>query len=317
MRGLIAGLTIGLLLLPGLARAADPVFPNQGSVGLVPPPGMVEIPGAPGFQDAAAKASILIAELPADAYAAVGADLTDAKMAEKGIEVDRRQELALADGSPALLIAGRQTGPVPLRRWLLLAGGKQAAALLTAQVPDSAAETYGEAAIEAALRSVAFRAPPTTEELMARLPFRIDLPDGYRIAKVMGPTSVMVAKATPGSAAAGRAEVASMPLFIVGIVQGDVREDERERFARRAIASVPGVKELRPDRGGPQRIGGQPGFEIVASAEDVQSGAPLKVAQWLRFGKASYIRMIGIAPAEGFDASFNELRALRDAVELR
>lgn len=49
------------------ARAADPIFPNGASVGLVPPPGMSLSKAFSGFEHRSG-ASVVIAELPAEAY---------------------------------------------------------------------------------------------------------------------------------------------------------------------------------------------------------------------------------------------------------
>ncbi|MFK8254074.1 hypothetical protein [Ancylobacter terrae] len=315
MRRLFAGIVAGFMLAAsaGPLAAADAVFAGEGTVGLVPPAGMVPASGVHGFEDRAAKASILIVEMPPSAFGEILSGFDTDALATKGVVVEHREDLTLGDGSKALLLRGRQqVGGLSLRKWVLLGGGKSTTALVTAQYPDAAAATYPDTAIEAALRSVVFRAPPTTDELVARLPFAVPAIDGYRPLKVLGNAAVMMAKGP-----ADQIEGFQQPVFIVAAAQGDIREEDRDSFSRRAIASVPGVKNIKPERGGPLRIGGQPGFEIVASAEDAKTGAPVKVAQWLRFGKSAYIRMVGVARADGFDTAFTEMRGLRDGVTLR
>ncbi|MDQ0511148.1 hypothetical protein [Ancylobacter amanitiformis] len=308
-----------LLLAGVLPAAAQAVFPNQGSVGLEPPPGMVEIPGVSGFENRGAQAAILILEVPAAAYDDVIASFRPEALQGKNITIESKRDFELANGSKGMLFAGYQSvGAVALKKWILVARNDTTAAMVTVQFPEAASAGYSDAMIEAALRSITFRAPPTQDEMLARLPFSIANMEGYRVLKVLGASAVLLVKGEgvkgegTGPDAAGE-----HPYFIASVARGDVREEERESLAKRAIATVPGVKNLRIERGGPLRIGGQPGIEVIASAEEVQSGKPLKVAQWIRFSRGNYLRMVGVAPADGFDANFDAMRGLRDGIELR
>jgi hypothetical protein len=313
MLRLFAGLMVGLcLVLP--AHAADPVFAKGGSVGLVPPAGMTPSEAMQGFEDRGARASILIAEMPPQAYPEVRTSFSDdAALAAKGVTIETRRDVELAGGVKGMLLSGYQSvGPAAIRKWILLAAGESVTALVTAQLPDEAAARYPSAAIEQSLLSVAFRPPPTTDEMLARLPFRVAALEGYRVVKVFGGSTVLLTKG-PNDVIEGT----DQPYFIAAYGMGDIRDDDRPSFARRAVASVPGVRELKLERGGPLRIAGQPGFEIIAKGEETRTGKPVKVAQWISFGRASYVRMIGVAAAEGFDTDFTALRALRDGVEPR
>jgi hypothetical protein len=313
MLRLFASLMVGLcLILP--AHAADPVFAKGGSVGMVPPAGMIPSELVQGFEDRGARASILIAEMPPPAYQEVRDSFSNAAaLAKQGVTIEKRRDVDLAGGVKGQLLSGFQSvGTVALRKWILLAAGDGTTALVTAQLPDEASARYPDAAIEQALLSVVFRPPPTTEELLARLPFRVSPLEGYRIVKVLGGSAVLLTKG-PNDVLDG----ADQPYFVAAYGMGDVRDDDRPSFARRAVASVPGVREIRLERGGPLRIAGQPGFEIIAKGEDVKTGKPVKLAQWISFGRSGYVRMIGVAAAEGFDTDFAALRALRDGVEPR
>lgn len=314
--------------LPAAAQANAPAtFPNQGSVGLVPPEGMTEIPGVPGFQDRAAKASILVLEMPKPAFAEITSSAASKELQKQGVTVEERRDVELADGVKAVLLKGYQTvGSAALKKWILIAGGKEQTGMVTVQFPEQTSARYSDETIESSLRSVVFRAPPSTEELLARLPFTLGDLSGYRVLKVLGNSAVLLAKddgkKPDGKKAAGKAgdgepELAGNEFFIVAAGPGDIREEERESVAKRAISSVPGVKELRVERGGPLRIGGQAGFELIGKGLDVKTDKPLKVAQWLRFGRTSYLRMVGVAPEESFDADFTAMRGLRDSIEMR
>ena len=51
------------------ARAADPIFPPNSRIGLVPPPGFSPSMKFPGFEHAQGSAAILLVEIPAEAFA--------------------------------------------------------------------------------------------------------------------------------------------------------------------------------------------------------------------------------------------------------
>lgn len=306
---------LGIFLLLGLSfpAAAQAVFPNQGSIGLVPPAGMTEIPGVGGFEDRAAKASILIVELPPGAYDTILQTFEPQALQAKGVTVEDRRDIELADGHKGVLLTGYQSvGAIALKKWIMLAEGKGQTAMITVQFPEESAARYSDEAIETALKSLAFRAPPTQEEMLARLPFTISDLGGFRVLRVLGGSAVLLTGAGPDAKGGD-----VLPYFIVGVARGEIREDERESLAKRALASIPGVKDIRPERGGPLRIAGQPGVEIIAKGTEVQTGKPVKVAQWLSFGRGSYLRMVGVMPEEGFEENFTRLRSLRDAVQMR
>ena len=312
-RLLSAFVTASLLSFAALPASAQAVFPNQGSIGLVPPPGMTEIANVAGFEDRAAKASILLVEIPTAVFAGVVSTFETDALQKQGVTIEQRRDIELASGTKAVLLTGYQSvGTIALKKWIMLAGGKDMAGIITVQFPEAASTAYPDAAVEAALRTVTFRPPPTQEEMLARLPFTIANLEGYRVLKVLGGSAVLLTKA-PEQTQEGEGH----PFFIAGVAMGDIREDDRESIAKRAIATVPGVRNLQVERGGPLRIGGQAGFELIAKGEDGRTGKAVKVAQWMRFGRTSYLRMIGVAPAESFDTDFDGMRGLRDGIELR
>lgn len=310
----VAAVALSLIVL-GLPASAQTktIFANDGTIGIVPPEGMVAVPGVPGFQDRAASASILVLEMPKRAYTEITANFASDELQKQGVTVEQRRDVTLADGVPALLLKGFQTvGAGALKKWILIAGGKDQTGMVTVQFPEAASARYPDATVEKALETVVFRAPPSTEEMLAKLPFTLRDLAGYTVMKVVGTSAVLLTKGE-----AGETEPKSQSFFIVAVGPGEIREDEREGVAKRAISSVPGIKELRIERGGPLRVGGQPGFELIGNALDQQSDQPVKVAQWLSFGRNGYLRMVGVAPTENFDADYGAMRALRDGVTLR
>ncbi len=96
---------------------------------------------------------------------------------------------------------------------------------------------------------------------------------------------------------------------------GPAEQSERGEFARLAFAGIQGIKDTHVTMAEPLRIGGQPGYETVADATDVQTGRAIKVLQWLRFGNGGYMQMIGIVRADVWPDEFKRLRTVRDSIE--
>ena len=310
MRSMLAVLAV--LSSTAVALAADPVFPKNGAAGLVPPPGMTESTQFAGFEDRPRQASIVVAEMPAAAFAQIEPAFTDAALAAKGITVAGR-ETTTVGGARALLVTGSQrAGAVAVRKWILIVGAEAATVMVTAQVPDGAAEAYPDAAIRRALMSLALRPPRSLAEQVAALPFTIAETGGFRVAKVLAGATVVLTE-DPGDA--GRP--GDVPMFVVAAGTTAPAEAARDAFARRAIASLPDLTGLDVARAQTIDLGGEPGHEIVAGAKRTGSGAAITVVQWIRFRPDGYVRMIGLVRSDRFEAMLPQLQLLRDSVAPR
>ncbi|MEP9354957.1 hypothetical protein ABLE93_15315 [Xanthobacter sp. KR7-65] len=291
------------------AHAVEVQFPRGAAIGLVPPPGMVESTQFSGFEDPAHKASILVVDMPAEAYDQIAAGFSDAALGAKGITLEKRESFPLKGARAMLFVGNQNAGPVTVRKWVLLVGNDASAGLITLQVPVAEASAYPDAAVRAAFSTVAFRG---VADQMGALPFVLTNLAGFRPIKALGGTTLLLTD--------GPKDVVEGPeqaVFVVSIAGGAPRDDERRQFALRALASVPGVKDLRLERAEPQRIGGQAGFEVMATGVDVKTGTPVKLVQWLRFGPNAYIRMVGVTRLDAFPDTYDRLRALRDGLEAR
>ncbi|MFS8036036.1 hypothetical protein ACI7BZ_03560 [Xanthobacter sp. AM11] len=312
-RLLSAVLLVAAIALPWLAAtgamAADPIFPRGSAVGLVPPPGMVESQTFSGFEDRAHNASLLIVDMPPEAFEQIDAGFATPALAAKGITLDRREPFPL-EGAKAVLMEGTQTaGLVKLRKWVLLAGNAALTALITLQVPESESAAYPEAAVKAAFATLVIR--PLTDQVGA-LPFVVTDLAGFRPVRALAGTTLFLTEG-PKDVIEGTEQ----PLFVVTVGGGAPRDDERRQFSIRALAGLPGIKDLRLERAEPQRISGQAGFEVMATGVDARDGTPIKVAQWIRFGPNAYIRMVGVCRLDAFPDLYGRMRALRDGVEPR
>ncbi|GGF45071.1 hypothetical protein GCM10007301_00730 [Azorhizobium oxalatiphilum] len=304
-------LALAALLVSGsLALAAEAEFPRGSLVGLVPPEGMGEATTFPGFEDRAKSASILIVEMPPEAYEQVAAGFTDAALGTKGIAVEKRDNIPLKDIKNVLVTGTQTVGPIQVRKWVLLAGSDKGTALITVQVPEANAAALPDQVVRTTLSTLAFRAPPTAEEQLKALPFQLTNLEGFRLLRVLGNTAAFL---TDGPK--NEFDAAAQPLFVISVAAGSVRDDERATFSVRTLTTTPGFRDLKIERAEPLRINNMPGFEVMANAKDGQTGAPVKIVQWIRFGTNGYMRMMGVVKADAFTDYYGRLRGIRDGVD--
>ena len=166
-------LCIALALTASPTRATDVVYPPGSRIGLVPPSGVVTSKNFFGYEDAARNVGIILAALPADAYRDLEKSITPDALKKQGVTQETREALSLATGKAFLVIGRQEVEKVRLRKWFLIAGTPTLTALITVQVPDAAKAAYPDAAIRAALQSLAVRATIPVEEQLSLLPFKL------------------------------------------------------------------------------------------------------------------------------------------------
>ncbi len=300
------------------ARAADVVYPPGSRIGLVPPPGVVTSKNFFGYEDPDRNVGIILATLPADAYAELEKSITADALKRQGVTLETRQALLLATGKAFLVIGRQEVEKTRLRKWFLIAGTPALTALITVQVPDAAKAAYPDAAIRAALQSLAVRATVPVEEQLSLLPFKVGDLAGFGVGGVVPGRAVMLSDGlgdAPGSPSPGaRVEP---HIFVAVAPGGPAQAGERENFARDVFAAVPNLKDVRIATSEPLRMGGQQGHQIFANAKDPATAAALTAVQWLRFGGGGYLQMVGVARAEAWKDAYPRFRVVRDGIEPR
>ncbi len=324
------------------ARAADPIFPVGSRLGLVPPPGMVPSPNFEGFEDVANHAGILLAALPPAAYDQLDKSMVPDALIKQGIEVDTREPIATGFGK-GFLLSGRQTiGNVPYRKWLLVAAAADFTALVSVQVRDQGA-AYPEKTVRDALATLTARASVPDAERLSLLPFKVGDLAGFHIEDVMPGRALMLAdtgteQGTAASGAAAKtgaktgaktaADTAAKPAatsaisynarMIIAVMPGSPNEPrDDDSFARLMFDQIVGIKDVHLQDAEPLRIGGQSGYQMLAKAKDSQSDTDVMVVQWLRFGTAGFLQMVGIARADLWPDMLTRLRTVRDSIDAK
>ena len=322
-RGVLAAI-VALLALSMPARSDEPakvVFPFGSRVGLAPPPGMVLSKTFPGFMDPDKNAGIVIRVMPPNAYTAMQQSLSDDLLKKQGLSIEKRETLQLSIGK-ADLIVGTELSPEkkPFRKWLLLVGTNDFTAAVSAQAPADDNE-YSDKVVRAALVSLTARAKVPETEYLNLLPFTVGDLAGFRVANVIPGRALLLIDAPnyPHMVATnGLPEYEFNGRFIITVAPGaPSSRDQRANLARDAFNSIEGIKDRHVTMAEPVRINNQEGFETVASAKDVSTGANVMVIQWLRFGGGAFLQMIGVSRAEIWDKELGRLRTIRDSIAFR
>ena len=303
-----------LVLMPAIreAAAADAVFPPGSRLGLVPLTGMVPSRTFQGFEEPGTNAAIVLTVLPANAYEQLAKSMVPEAMKKEGIEVERREDLALPAGKAFILI-GRQTiEKTRYRKWLLIAAADDLTALVNVQVPEQASN-YSEDGVRAAFATLAVRPHIPEAEQLSLVPFRIEEMAGFHVEDVLpGRAIVLVDPASKSADGAG--DTAKARLFISALPGGPEETADRENFARVTFSQIAGIKDVHLQDSGPLRIASQPGYQTLTKAKDAGTGTDVMVVQWLRFGFGGFLRMVGIARADAWPEMFGRLRAVRDGI---
>jgi hypothetical protein len=312
IRSLLAALGIALAAVVP-AWAADPVFPLNSRIGLVPPPGFTASIRFPGFEHPQGNAAILLVEFPAQAFADIEKGFTDEALKTRGMTVEKREPLSLKDGR-GFVVSGWVEAP-GVKRYETIGVATLAGltALVSMQLSEQAKAALPDDVLVAALATVAVREQIPDAERLTVLPYKLGELGGFRIVRSGADGSAVLTDGPLDAVAA-----VEQPFFLIGLSSGEMpKAEERDRFAARLFSGAPGLKEVRIVRAEPLRIGNMAGFEIVAEAKDEKSGTDVSAVQWVRFGRNSYFHMFGIARRDAWAAVFPRLRAIRDGVEFR
>jgi hypothetical protein len=314
-RPLFAAAMALVLIAPAAApaRAADAVFPLASHIGLVAPATMKPSQTFRGFEDRDAAASILILEIPPQAYAGVEKQLSPEAIKKEGMTEEKRETVTV-NGAKGLLLAGTQVSDnKKFRKLLLFASWPEGASLVAFQVPDENKSKYPDEIVRAALLSVTLRPVVPIDEQLRLVPIRFDDLSGLRPFRVLGNSSIFL---TEG--ATDPKEPATQPLFIVSVAPGGPEQaSDRANFSRQLFSGLNDFKDVRIVGSDILRLDNQQTYEIQAEAKDPKSDAPMKLVQWIRFGNGAFIRFVGIARTDAWSQAFPKFRAVRDGTKPR
>ncbi|MEP3224960.1 MAG: hypothetical protein ABJO01_03215 [Parasphingorhabdus sp.] len=283
-----------MLLQPVSAMAKEPIFPNDGVVGLVPPGAMIPADSFSGFLDSAAGASIIVASFPVAAYAEIAPNFTAERLASRMTVTSPVQPVTLDANVEALLVKGEQIQQgTTYRKWVLIARNSDSTAMVTIQIPQNS-KGYSDEAVMASLQSVRFQMRGTLEEEIDQLPFVIADRAQFRAVRTLAGSGLILTD--------GPQDIvpdASQPLVIVASSLGSnpsvgrLTKDQRETLALGAMKSLP-FTDFQADNTTMEEDG-----DIVISGQGTDDGGRVMLLrQIMRFGPYDHVRTVCIFTKE-------------------
>ena len=299
-----------------LAHAAEPTYPPGSRIGLVPPAGVETSRSFFGFEDPGNNVGIMLVALPAEAYADLEKSVNAETLKRQGVTLEAREAMTLPSGKAFLVIGRQEVEKTKIRKWILVASSPKLTALVTMQIPDTAKARYPDAAVRAALGTLAIRPTVPVEEQLGLLPFQVGELAGFKVAGVVPGRAVMLSDAMPEPSGAPGPAMEPHILVAVG-PGGPAQAAEREGFARDIFATIPNLKEAHITTSETLRLSGQQGHQIIAEAKDASGATALTVVQWLRFGGGGYLQMVGVSRVDAWKDAYPRFRSVRDGIEAK
>ncbi|MBC8049604.1 MAG: hypothetical protein H7X92_05585, partial [Chitinophagales bacterium] len=263
-----------------------------------------------GFVDDNSSTSIVIIELPADAYEQVrtlGDNPT--ALAAQGVTGVTKSELKGREGEHVYLTGAQQTPLVDYAKFILIFREKGVAAMITANVPEAAltSRAISKEDVEAALASAEVRDEASGANALFELgylgPFEEDVSlmgntKGYRLKADAG--------ATPGEKL--------RPFFLVAPSLHKLPLNLVEETATKAFKSLDQFRDAEITQLRKVTIAGLQGVEITGEAADWKSGEAAGLYQIMLPGAGGgYFRLVGFGPKAGWGDSLAEFRKIAES----
>lgn len=179
-------------LVPQEAAAQTSQRVAGTTVTMAPPQGFEPASEFSGFADQTTKSSILIAELPPQAWPQLSAlfgslDTVRAGFKQKGIDVATLEKVPTAS-SEAFLASGTQTvAGNKLAKWVALAKGSRTVMITVQAMP---AAKLDDATVKTMLKTVSLGDAPSVQEKLAGLPFKVAPSAPFRVLDTMAGSTV-------------------------------------------------------------------------------------------------------------------------------
>ncbi|MFO1112121.1 MAG: hypothetical protein U1E61_23360 [Bradyrhizobium sp.] len=292
------------------APAADPAYAPGARVGLVPLVGLNPAKSFIGFESEDKTVKVVIADLPAEAYKEVSSAFKSSPGGAGGI---KPESLETAAGLAYYTIETAKDGATNVRRYSMMLPGLGFSGYVAVQVPENAWKIYSDEAVRQMFASAVVRKEVPADEQLGLLSFKVSELGEFKNVRTLAPGVAVVL--ADGDEAAG---FEAAPFMIIGLIgQTAATPDDRGRFAQQIATQIPGVRDGRITMSEPVRIDGQPGYETRIEATSGKDNTPVTIVQWLRFGSASAMRIIGSSPRDQWAKAFPRFRAVRDGIQPR
>jgi hypothetical protein len=287
----LVSLVVGASLLCAIPALAEAVKVPGSRVSITVPAGFEVSRLFSGFLHPNARASIVIAELPAGRFDEIMAGMSDEALGKKAIKGITRGKLERGDDHH--FMTGTQTARgMEVDKFILLIKDDKGIGLVTANVPKSAI-TDGDLTREAVLAALA---SATLTEEKAPIVKQFTLPDlgpFKEAGKIMG--SAVLYTLDGMLAPKERGKTRSVLIISPSIDQMDISNIDLKAFSQRALDSLGGYEQMTPAAASDVTIDAMKGARQAATAIAADSKTPVTLDQMILVRReGGYFRLLAI-----------------------
>lgn len=302
-RGCTAALVLSFALVAG--AGAQPQNVAGARVALEPPAGFTPSPRFPGFEHEASGSSILIAELPREAFDELRAGFTAENLGARGVTL-RETEAARIGGSEGVLLAVSQNAHgTAFDRWIGLFATDSASVIVTATYPSAAAAELAASMRQAVLSA---RMREGAVDVFEGLAFRLTESPRLKIAERVA-NMLMLTETGDLS----QTQLGAPYLMVAGSLSPGPMDDV-EAFSRGRIGQTDGIVDVANLAGTAVTIDGIAGYELVADAREEDTSRPVRIYQVVLPEGSDYVIVQGIVATNRAAEWIPEFRAVAQSL---
>jgi len=234
--------------------------------------------------------------------------MTPQALADRGMRT-LRSENVVVDGRTALLVhtIDQTSSQQTIRRWMLVFGAGGYSVVLTASTTKELSPSAGPV-LEQILLGARWDSR-VIREISAELGFVITETEWLKVSDRL-PQMVVLTRE-------GHRDVLDPeePLLLVGSSKAGATPIDLAAFARTQLIEMPELRDSEIVSEGPAALGDMRGHEIVATAVDRDSGAPLDVYQVFASDGARYYLVQGLVGSDAAEEFMPQFREVAESFE--
>lgn len=287
-------LAAALSTAAGFAAAQERKAIAGTSVSLVAPKGFEPATGFAGLANQTTQASILVVEMPAEAYPQLSALFTDSdsaktNFARQKVNIAKVEQIPGTGGEKVPFLSGTQdAGGAKVDKWIALFKGAKTV-MMTVQAPQAAKMKTAD--VKAMVASVSLGKEASLDEKLGALPFSIKPASPFRVVDTIGGAGVLMTVGELNTDPGG-----TQPLLIAAYqMSGPVKQGQEETLSEALLKGTRDMQtaEIKERKRVP--FAGQDGMLLSGSFKHA-TGNEKAFAQYLAIGPGGrFVRLIVMA----------------------
>jgi hypothetical protein len=276
-------------------------FPTTG-VKLIRPDNFTESDDFYGFQQISSQSSVMVSMIPAP-YSEISKGFTADQMLTNDLVLLSKEDIEIDHMSGVIISATQSAYGVDFAKWIVVFGDNQATRIVMATYPEDYEEELSEL-----LKAAVLSAEPeeiVQPNIVADVGFTLVPSEKLKITDSLGIKALMYTKN-----GVVQSDAIEDPLFIAAPSFSEVPIEDERQFAVDRIFQTEQTKVSSIISNVAITIDDLDGYEIIANAEDTESGVPLMVYQVMLFDEDSYIIMQGLVGTNLADEYIPEFKSL-------